>query len=124
MADEPQDVQEVVRTRRVEVIGSDGRAQLVLGDLSHPDQPNEIHGVAVLGEDGSRRAWLAVNREGVSLTFDRGGNAVFEVNIEDGTGDSTVSGVIVQASDVDGRPVIGLHVHDDGEFVVRGGTPQ
>ena len=112
-------VQELTRTRRLEVVDAQGRPQLLLGDLSGTNDPEGRHGIAVLGRDGTHRAWLTVDREGVMLGFDRNGSAVLEIAVEDGTGDSTITGIVVQISDARGRPIAGVHVDDDGAITLR-----
>ncbi len=108
-----------LQAERVEVVDAEGRVRLVLGDIGHPDRPGEVFGVAVVDPGGRQRAWLALDDSGAALVFDRTGNAAVELGVQDGTGESTVSGGYLQLSDVDGTPVIGWRVDDDGGVVMR-----
>lgn len=107
------------QTERVEVVDAEGRVRLVLGDVGNPERPGEVFGVAIVDPAGRQRAWLALDESGAALVFDRTGNASVELGVHDGTGQATVSGAYLQLSDVDGRPVMGWRVDDDGSVTLR-----
>ena len=111
----------VVRTRRVEVVDERGRPRLVLGDIGNPERPGEVFGIAVVDPAGHHRAWLALDDSGAALVFDRTGNAVAELGVDDGTGEALMTGAYFHLCDLDGRPVVGWRVDDDGEATVRTG---
>ncbi|HEX9969555.1 MAG TPA: hypothetical protein VGB03_05395 [Acidimicrobiales bacterium] len=111
----------VVRARRVEVVDEWGRPRLVLGDIGNPERPGEVFGIAVVDPAGRQRAWLALDDTGAALVFDRTGNAVAELGVDDGTGDALVAGAYFHLCDVDGSPVVGWRVEDDGDVTVRTG---
>jgi hypothetical protein len=109
----------VLQAERVEVVDGEGRVRLVLGDVGNPDRPGEVYGVAIVDTDGRRRAWLALDDSGAALVFDRTGNAVVELGVDDGTGEAIVTGAYLHLSDIDGRPAIGWRVDDDGAVAMR-----
>lgn len=113
----------VVRAERIEVVDRRGRVRLVLGDIGNPERPGEVFGCALLGLDGRQRAWLAVDDSGASLGFDRTGNAVLELGVDDGAGEALTTGAYLYLSDMDGRPVLGWRVEDDGDVSVRAAEP-
>lgn len=115
---------DVMRAERIEVVDGRGRVRLVLGDIGNPERPGEVFGFALLGLDGRQRAWLAVDDSGASLGFDRTGNAVVELGVDDGTGEAVSTGAYLHLSDMDGRPVLGWRVEDDGDVVVRAVEPE
>lgn len=108
---------EVLRARRIEVVDSRGRTRAVVGDLGGADQSEQVFGIALVDPDGRHRAWLALDEHGTVLGFDRTGNAVLELGVDDG-GEAVRRGAYVQLSDAEGRPVLGWRVGDDGEVVV------
>lgn len=108
-----------LQAERVEVVDAEGRVRLVLGDVGNPERPGEVYGVAIVDRAGRQRAWLALDENGAALVFDRTGNAAAELGVHDGTGEAVVSGAYLQLSDVDGRPVMGWRVDDDGSVTVR-----
>jgi hypothetical protein len=108
-----------LQAERVEVVDAQGRVRLVLGDVGNPERPGEVFGVAIVDAAGHQRAWLALDDSGASLVFDRTGNAAVELGVDDGTGEATVTGAYLHLSDVDGRPVIGWRVDDDGTVTMR-----
>lgn len=111
----------VVRARRVEVVDEWGRPRLVLGDIGNPEGPGEVFGIAVVDPAGRHRAWLALDDTGAALVFDRTGNAVAELGVDDNTGDALAAGAYFHLCDLDGRPVVGWRVEDDGDVTVRTG---
>ena len=108
---------EVVRARRIEVVDGRGRTRAVVGDLGGPEQPEQVFGIALVGPDGRHRAWLALDDHGAVLAFDRTGNTVLEVGVDDG-GEAVHPGAYVQLSDAEGRPALGWRVDDSGDVVV------
>ena len=108
-----------LRAERVEVVDGDGRIRLVLGDIGNPQRPGEVFGVALVDAEGRQRVWLALDDSGAALAFDHTGNNVVELGVDDGTGEATVSGAYLYLSDIDGRPVLGWRVDDDGSVTVR-----
>lgn len=112
-------VDRVLQAERVEVVDGEGRVRLVLGDVGNPARPGEVFGVAIVDATGRQRAWLSLDDSGAALVFDRTGNAAMELGVHDGTGEATVNGSYIQLSDVDGRPVIGWRVADDGAVTMR-----
>lgn len=115
--------EQVVRTRRLEVLDARGNPRLVMGDLGGSAQPDEVFGLAVLDRNGRHRAWLSLDAAGVTLSFDRTGNAVLELGVHDDEGESVAGGVYLQLSDVEGRPAVGWRVDDDGAVVMRMAGP-
>lgn len=114
----------VVRAERIEVVDGRGRVRLVLGDIGNPERPGEVFGCALLSLDGRQRAWLTVDDSGASLGFDRAGNTVVELGVDDGTGEALTTGAYLHLSDRDGRPVLGWRVDDDGDVSVRAVEPE
>lgn len=108
----------VIRTRRIEVLDGKGRPRVVLGDLSGGAPPEQVFGLALLDQDGRQRAWLAIHDHGATLAFDRVGNTVLELGVDDGE-EAMTPGVYVQFSDDDGRPALGWRVDGDGEVVAQ-----
>lgn len=110
--------EQVIRTRRIEVVDGRGRIRAVLGDLSGSAQPEEVFGIALVDLDGHHRAWLAIDEHGTVLAFDRSGNAVLELGVDEG-GEAVAHGAYVQLSDADGNPALGWRVDDEGGVVMR-----
>ena len=108
----------IIRTRRIEIVDSEGRTRAVVGDLSGAAQREQVFGVALVGPDGRHRAWLSLDDNGATLAFDRTGNAVLELGVDDG-GEATHTGAYIHLSDLDGRPSVGWRVDDDGGVVMR-----
>lgn len=108
----------VIRTRRIEIVDGEGRTRAIVGDLSGAAQPEQVFGVALVGPDGRHRAWLSLDDNGAVLAFDRTGNAVLELGVDDG-GEATRTGAYVQLSDFEGRPSLGWRVDDNGEVVMQ-----
>jgi hypothetical protein len=108
----------IIRTRRIEVVDGHGRTRAIVGDLSGAAQPEQVFGVALVDRDGRHRAWLSLDDNGATLAFDRTGNAVLEMGVDDG-GEATRTGAYVQLSDIEGRPALGWRVDDDGGVVLR-----
>jgi len=108
----------IIRTRRIEVVDGDGRTRAVVGDLSGAAQPEAVFGVALVDRSGRHRVWLSLDDNGAALGFDRAGNAVLELGVDDG-GESVRTGAYIQLSDLEGRPSLGWRVDDDGAVVLR-----
>jgi hypothetical protein len=76
--------QEVVRTRRVEVIDASGRVRIVMGDRPGSGTHGlSVFGIALLGPDGSVRADLLDDAAGAALSFVSSGNQALEVGVDD-----------------------------------------
>lgn len=80
----PEPPQEVVRTRRVEVLDDSDRVRIVIGC-----QPGEsthglpVFGIALLGPKGGVRADLTDDAAGAKLTFVSSGNEALQLGVED-----------------------------------------
>jgi hypothetical protein len=117
--------EEVVRTRRIEVVDGHGRPRVVIGDLGPDtgdagDAGNTMFGIALLDDHGRHRAWLGLHPHGAGLTFDREGNAALELGVDDPHPEVVRPGAYLHLADVDGRPAVGCRVGDDGEVAVHG----
>lgn len=117
--------EEVVRTRRIEVVDGHGRPRVVIGDLRPDagetgDAGDAMFGIALLDDQGRHRAWLGLHPHGAGLTFDRGGNAALELGVDDPHPEVVTPGAYLHLADGEGRPAFGCRVDDDGEVRVHG----
>jgi hypothetical protein len=108
--------EQVLRVRRIEVVDDRGRTRAVVGDIGAAAQPEQVFGIALVDLDGRHRAWLSLDEHGTVLAFDRTGNTVLELGVDDG-GEAVHPGAYVQLSDVQGRPALGWRVDDAGEVI-------
>jgi hypothetical protein len=92
---------EVVRARRFELVGDDGRTIAVLGDLGGtPDAP--FFGLALLDERGGKRLWIGLDHTGPSLMCATEGNAVLALGVNDPEPDCMLPGPYIQLMHLDG----------------------
>lgn len=115
--------EEVLRAFRIEIPDRDGRVRAVVGRLDSPDPRIPVYGLALLDGTGRQRVWLSVDDSGPSLVFDLAGNNVISMGANDPTGDALHVGAYLHVCDVDGTPVHGWQVEEDGSVLARLGGP-
>lgn len=107
---------DVVQAHRFELVDRDGRVRGVFGELPNPDPSTaSIFGLTLYDVGGRRRAYFSLDDMGPNLVFDSGGNNVLQLGVNDDVPDATQVGAYAFAADGSGTPVLGLHVHPDGE---------
>lgn len=117
--DRSNDAAEVVRARRVELVDSAGKVRAVLGSLDTPDPDTAVFGLALLDESGKTRAWLSLDDRGPAAVFDLAGNNIITVGVNDPTPDALHVGAYLHVADLDGTPVYGWQVGEDGSVLQR-----
>jgi hypothetical protein len=117
------DTTDVVRTRRLEVVDEEGRVRMVCGSLDTPDPRGGLFGFALLDGDGRTRMWAAIDEAGPALVFDMAGNNVITMGVNDPTSETLTVGPYLHLADVDGTPVYGWRVEEDGSVQLRLGGP-
>ena len=105
-----------VRTRRIEVVGGDGRPWLVIGEAG----ASAVRGLWVLDAGGSQRLWLGVDGAGAGLAVGRRGTVVAGLGVHDAVPDAAHVGSYAFVGDVDGEPVAGWYVDDDAGLRIIG----
>jgi hypothetical protein len=110
-----------VRTTRIEVVDTDGKVRAILGPLDTPDQTSPVFGLALLDPAGRPRVWLAVDDTGPALVFDHAGNNIITLGVNDSTADALHVGGYLHVTDLDGTPVLGWQVEEDGSVLTRFG---
>lgn len=123
MSDNPTTAPGVVRTTRVELVDQGGAVRAVLGQLDSPDPDAPVFGLALLDEAGRQRVWLSVDGSGPTLVFDLAGNNVITLGVNDPTADALHVGGYLHVADLDGTPVLGWQVEEDGSVLARRGGP-
>lgn len=113
----------VVRATRVELVDQDGAVRAVLGQLDSPDPGAPVFGLALLDEAGRQRVWLSLDGSGPALVFDLAGNNVITLGVNDPTADALHVGGYLHVADLDGTPVLGWQVEEDGSVLARHGGP-
>jgi hypothetical protein len=123
MSDIPTTAPGVIRTTRVELVDQDGAVRAVLGQLDSPDPRAPVFGLALLDEAGRQRVWLSLDGSGPALVFDLAGNNVITLGVNDPTADALHVGGYLHVADLDGTPVLGWQVEEDGSVLARHGGP-
>jgi hypothetical protein len=95
----------------------------VLGPLDSPDPDTPAYGLALFDGAERERVWLTVDRTGPALVFDLAGNNIITLGVNDPVGDALHVGGYLHVADVDGTPVLGWQVEDDGSVLARAGGP-
>jgi hypothetical protein len=91
----------VVRARRFELVDDEGQTIAVLGDLGS-NAPGPFFGLALLDQDGRKRAWIGLDHTGPSLMFAHDGNVVLAAGVNDPAPDCLVPGPYHQFMDAGG----------------------
>ncbi|MDQ1437304.1 MAG: hypothetical protein QOK43_933 [Acidimicrobiaceae bacterium] len=117
------EVTKVVRTTRVELVDRNGTTRAVLGPLDSPDPMAAVFGLALLDAEGRQRVWLTLDGTGPSLVFDLAGNNIVAIGVNDPTADALHVGGYLHVTDLDGTPVLGWQVDEDGAVLGRMGGP-
>ena len=115
MTDEPA----IIRARRVEIVGADGRPRVVIGDVGSPASADTF-GLAVLDADGHERAWLALHATGPARVFDHRGNDVVHLGVDDDGPDALRVGPVFHMSDLNGSRVLSWSIESDGSAALSG----
>ena len=123
MSDTPTAVPGVVRATRVEVVDPGGRIRAVLGPLDTPNPAAPVFGLALLDEGGRPRVWLSLDATGPAAVFDLAGNNIITLGVNDPTPDALHVGGYLHVTDLDGTPVLGWQVEEDGSVLARHGGP-
>jgi hypothetical protein len=110
---------DVVRTTRVELVDDDGRVRVLLGPLDSPDPATPVFGLALLDPAGRPRVWLGLDVTGPSQVFDLAGNNLITLGVNDPTADALHVGAYLHVSDLEGSPVLGWQVEEDGGVLAR-----
>lgn len=113
----------VVRATRVEVVDPGGRVRAVLGSLDTPNPAMPVFGLALVDEGGRPRVWLSLDDNGPAAVFDLAGNNIITLGVNDPTPDALHVGGYLHVTDLDGTPVLGWQVDEDGSGLVRSGGP-
>ncbi|HEX7167547.1 MAG TPA: hypothetical protein VF230_11260 [Acidimicrobiales bacterium] len=75
------EVTEVVRARRVEVMDREGRVRVVIGDVSVNDE--ELFGVVVRNALGRDRAWMLAQEVVAEIGLDHAGDTIAALTVSD-----------------------------------------
>jgi hypothetical protein len=110
-------IEEVLRARRFELVDGTGAVRAVLGELSTGG--GAAFGLALVGVSGRPRVWIEVGDQGPALVFDRDGNAVLQLGVDDPAADALHVGAYLHLSDEQGRPALRWRVEDDGSATLR-----
>jgi hypothetical protein len=113
----------VLRARRFELVDDDGSVRAVLGTHPHPDpDAPPVYGLSLLDRDGRQRVWLELSDTGPALAFDRGGNQLIEVGVNDPGTECEPGGAYLHLNGPNGAPAWSWRVDADGEtsLQVRG----
>jgi hypothetical protein len=121
MSETPTTAPGTVRTTRLEVVDLDCRVRAVLGPLDTPDPDRPVFGLALLDDRGQQRVWLTMDGTGPSLVFDVFGNNAIALGVNDRTNDALHVGAYLHVTDLDGTPVLGWQVDEDGSVLARQG---
>lgn len=124
MSPHPPSDDQVVRARRLEIVDADGRVRVVVGDLAPPHGDSPDFGLALLDDQGARRAWLSLSPHGPVVGLDHTGNTVAEMGVTDAGGDALGTGAYLVLSDPTGTLSIGWWVEEDGSVTIRTGAPR
>ena len=113
---------EVVQAHRFELLDRTGRVRAVFGEQpNYVEDGGPIIGLCLLDAEGNRRAYLSLDDEGPSLSFDCAGNNVLQLGVSDPAGDAAKPGAYGFAADGQGTPVLRFHVSPKGTFEI---TPE
>lgn len=113
----------IVRARRFEATDRAGRPRVVMGEIGTPDPDALVFGIAVLDEVGRERVRLVLDGTGPNLLFDLAGNNIITLGVNDPAADALHVGGYLCAADLDGTPVLGWHIEEDGTAFIRTGGP-
>jgi hypothetical protein len=113
----------VVRATRVELVDGHGQVRAVLGSLDTPDPASPVFGLALVDGAGRPRVWVALDATGPALVFDLAGNNIISLGVNDPTADALHVGGYLHVTDLDGTPVLGWQVEEDGTVLARLGGP-
>ena len=117
-------LRQIVRAERFELVGQEGRILAVLGALDTPDPTGHPPvGLALFDAGGRQRVWLTLDDSGPALIFDLGGNNAITFGVNDPAADALHVGAYLHVADVDGTPVLGWQVEEDGSVLARIGGP-
>ncbi|MHB8665654.1 MAG: hypothetical protein ACYDH6_23470 [Acidimicrobiales bacterium] len=108
-SDAPEDL---IRTRRLEVVDSGGRLRAVLGDRAEGPLGQSVFGLGLVGVDGTEWVSLTTDAAGTCLSFARAGNEVTVMRVE--ISDEDGSGSYLLLLDPNGDPTFGWRIGMDG----------
>lgn len=115
MADPTGAPSKVVQAHRFELLDRHGRVRAVIGE--EPNNVNDgadIIGVWLYDTEANPRTYLSLDESGPSLVFDLEGNNALVLGVGDPGKLAAKTGAYAMASDGDGNPIAGIHVHEDG----------
>lgn len=105
----------VVRAGRFELVDGDGVVRGVVGSLAPDAEDGFWPGVSLRDDRGRERVWVIVEPDGVSLSFDLGGNTVAQLGVADPGPEAVMPGPRLILCDPEGRVRMGWQVHLGGE---------
>lgn len=105
---------DVVRTRRLELVDHAGRVRAVVGALGD-DGDDEVVGMELRDAHGRTRVSVLVASHGPVIVFDSEGNGVLSLGVTEGA-DAVAKGPFAFLSDADGTPVAGWSVDQSGRL--------
>lgn len=108
-----------VRATRVEIVDAAGQVRAVFGPLDTPDPASPVFGLAVLDGNGRPRVWIGLDTTGPALVFDLSGNNAISLGVNDPAPDALHIGSYLHVTDLDGTPVYGWQVEEDGTVLSR-----
>lgn len=112
----------VVRAERFELVDGTGNVLAVLGPLDTPDPTTPVHGLALFNADGRPRIWLGLDNNGPALVIDLLGNNAISLGANVPVPDALHVGAYLRVTDLDGTPVYGWQVEEDGTVLARLGV--
>lgn len=116
-------IEEVLRAKRLEVIDPlTGTLAAVVGRLDAPGV-DPVFGLSLFDRSGRQRVWLTLDANGPAMVFDLAGNNVITLGVNDETADALHVGAYLHVADMDGTPVHGWQVEQDGTVLGRLGGP-
>lgn len=116
----PEEIADVVRARRIELIGVDGQVRAVIKEESDAqDDSCPSVTVGLLDRDGRERLGLALTGAGATISFARAGNDRLVLGVDDPP-EASVPGAYLVLCDARGVPVLGWRVDDDGSSKTYG----
>lgn len=107
-------IEDVVRARRLEIVDENDRVRALIGRLGTGGRGEAVIGVALVGDRGSHRAWLALDVSGPALVFNQDGNNVIYLGVDDADTDAMNPGPYIELCGRDGATAIRWRVLQNG----------
>jgi hypothetical protein len=111
---DPSGFSETITAHEFRLVDSDGRVRVVIGELDADAEGPATFGMELRDADGRARLMILLGQDGPVVAFDFAGNNILQFGVNDTKADAPHVGAFLYVTDLDGNPVRGWEVLDNG----------